>query len=42
MLAHYMDDPDYTAEVLDGDIHTANQIAAGLPTRDAAKTFFLS
>lgn len=40
LLAHYMDDPDYTKEVLDGDIHTANQIAAGLPTRDSAKTFF--
>lgn len=42
MLAHYMDDPDYTNEVLNGDIHTTNQIAAGLPTRDSAKTFFLS
>lgn len=41
MLAHYMGDPDYTKEVLDGDIHTANQKAAGLPTRDDAKTFFL-
>lgn len=40
MLAHYMDDRDYTLEVLDGDIHTANQKAAGLPTRDDAKTFF--
>lgn len=40
MLAHYMNDASYTSEVLDGDIHTANQIAAGLPTRDAAKTFF--
>ena len=40
MLAHYMDDDEYTKEVLDGDIHTTNQNAAGLPTRDAAKTFF--
>jgi DNA polymerase I-like protein with 3'-5' exonuclease and polymerase domains len=40
MLAHYMDDPSYTKEVLEGDIHTANQVAAGLPTRDSAKTFF--
>ena len=40
MLAHYMGDPDYIKEVLDGDIHTANQKAAGLPTRDDAKTFF--
>ena len=39
MLAHYMDDDDYTHEVLSGDIHTANQKAAGLSTRDQAKTF---
>jgi len=39
MLAHYMNDPEYTREVLDGDIHTANQKSAGLPTRDQAKTF---
>ena len=38
-LAHYMQDPDYTNELLDGDIHTKNQQAAGLPTRDNAKTF---
>jgi len=39
MLAHYMNDKDYTNEILNGDIHTANQVAAGLPTRDQAKTF---
>lgn len=39
MFAHYVNDPAYTSEVVDGDIHTANQIAAGLPTRDDAKTF---
>ena len=39
MLAHYMNDPDFTREVVDGDVHTANQRAAGLPTRDNAKTF---
>ena len=39
MLAHYMNDKEYTNEVINGDIHTANQIAAGLETRDAAKTF---
>ena len=39
MLAHYMDDEDYTKEILEGDIHTANQIAAGLETRAQAKTF---
>ena len=38
-LAHYMKDDDYTKEILDGDIHTKNQKAAGLPTRDNAKTF---
>ena len=39
MLAHYMNDKEYTNEVINGDIHTANQTAAGLETRDAAKTF---
>jgi DNA polymerase I-like protein with 3'-5' exonuclease and polymerase domains len=39
MLAHYMNDANYTNEILTGDIHTANQHAAGLKTRDQAKTF---
>lgn len=39
MLAHYMDDPDYINEILNGDVHSANQKSAGLPTRDNAKTF---
>ena len=39
MLAHYMGDQEYTNEILNGDIHTANQNAAGLATRDEAKTF---
>lgn len=39
MLAHYINDPEFTREVVDGDIHTKNQLAAGLPTRDDAKTF---
>jgi hypothetical protein len=39
MLAHYMNDKDYTNEILTGDIHTANQLAAGLETRSQAKTF---
>tara|TARA_R110002153_G_scaffold51805_5_gene145473 strand:+ start:5718 stop:7442 length:1725 start_codon:yes stop_codon:yes gene_type:complete len=39
MLSHYMDDVEYTKEILHGDIHTANQTAAGLATRDQAKTF---
>lgn len=39
MLAHYMNDDAYTNEVVSGDIHTANQKAAGLETRNQAKTF---
>jgi DNA polymerase I-like protein with 3'-5' exonuclease and polymerase domains len=39
MLAHYMNDNEYTNEVVSGDIHTANQKAAGLETRSQAKTF---
>ena len=38
-LAHYMKDADYTEEILSGDIHTANQKAAGLKTRDESKRF---
>ena len=41
-LAHFMaqwDGGDYSRELLTGDIHTANQKAAGLDTRDQAKTF---
>ena len=41
-LAHYMakfDDGSYGEEVVNGDVHTANQKAAGLPTRNNAKTF---
>jgi DNA polymerase I-like protein with 3'-5' exonuclease and polymerase domains len=39
MLAHYMKDDAYTNEVVSGDIHTANQLAAGLQNRNQAKTF---
>ena len=39
MLAHFMDDADYTNTILTGDIHTANQKAAGLDTRNQAKVF---
>jgi DNA polymerase I-like protein with 3'-5' exonuclease and polymerase domains len=42
MLAAYLhkiDDGRYTNEILSGDIHTANQEAAGLPDRNAAKRF---
>ena len=38
-LAHYMNNPKYTNLVLTGDIHTVHQKAAGLQTRDQAKTF---
>lgn len=41
-LAHYMakwDDGAYGKILLEGDIHTENQQAAGLPTRNDAKTF---
>ena len=45
MLAHYMKDEAYVKTVCEGsskdgtDIHTLNQKAAGLQTRDQAKTF---
>lgn len=41
-LAHYLarwDNGEYAKELLQGDIHTANQKAAGLPTRADAKKF---
>lgn len=41
VLAHYMaryDKGAYADVILNGDIHTHNQQAAGLPTRDNAKT----
>lgn len=42
MLAHFLaryDNGEYGREVLEGDIHTVNQKAAGLPDRNSAKTF---
>jgi DNA polymerase I-like protein with 3'-5' exonuclease and polymerase domains len=42
MLGHYLfpyDEGKFAREVIEGDIHTANQEAAGLSTRDDAKTF---
>ena len=39
MLAHYIDTPEYTNEILNGDIHTRNMNMAGLTNRDQAKTF---
>lgn len=41
-LAHYMQPYDkgaYVREVVEGDVHSCNQKAAGLPTRNNAKTF---
>jgi len=37
-LAHYMNDDEYTRQILEGDIHSYNQHAAGLPERSMAKT----
>ena len=34
-----MDSKDYTNEILNGDVHTANMKMAGLTDRDQAKTF---
>jgi len=39
VLAHYMGDKRFIDEILNGDVHTANQKMAGLETRDQAKTF---
>ena len=39
MLAHYMGDKEFTNVLLEDDIHTRNQLAAGLDTRPQAKTF---
>jgi len=39
MLAHYLDDKEFINDILNGDIHTANQARAGLQSRNQAKTF---
>lgn len=39
MFAHYIQDPKYTEVLISGDIHEFNRVAAGLATRDQAKTF---
>ena len=39
MLAHYMNDEEFTNEIINGDIHAFNQKLAGLESRDQAKTF---
>lgn len=48
MLCHYMNDEEYTDVVVNGkkeeatDMHSINQRKAGLPSRNAAKTFFFA
>ena len=37
-FAHYLNDPDYINEVVNGDVHTRNQHAFGVDSRDLAKT----
>ena len=39
MLAHYLNDKEFINDILNGDIHTANQARAGLQSRSQAKTF---
>ena len=39
MLAHYLNDEEFINDILNGDIHTANQARAGLKSRNQAKTF---
>lgn len=39
MLAHYLKDKEFIDDILNGDIHTANQRRAGLQSRNQAKTF---
>ena len=39
MLAHYMNDPEFTRTASEGDAHEYNRIKAGLDTRKQAKTF---
>jgi len=37
-FAHYLNDTEYSNEVVNGDVHTRNQKAFGVDTRDLAKT----
>jgi DNA polymerase I-like protein with 3'-5' exonuclease and polymerase domains len=37
-FAHYLQDKEYINEVVNGDVHTRNQHAFGVATRDIAKT----
>ena len=38
-LLSQFDDGEYAKQIIDGDIHTFNQKAVGLETRDQAKTY---
>lgn len=38
-LAHYLNNPSYITAVSEGDVHEVNREAAGLDSRDTAKTF---
>lgn len=42
MLAHYMNDDEYTKEIVDGDIHATNQVVTGLKSRNTAKSFIFA
>ena len=43
MLAHFLDDGgQYADQILNSDIHTHNQVAAGLSSRDESKRFIYS
>lgn len=42
MLAHYMNDKEFTYEVLNGDIYVKIQTLLGLPTRRVAKAILLA
>lgn len=37
MLAHYMNDPEYAREVVEGDVHWANTLALGLVPKGTAR-----
>lgn len=39
VLAHYLNNPDFTKEVIDGDPHSYNQQIGGFASRAIAKTF---
>lgn len=42
VLAHYLNNPDFTKQLLEGDPHEYNRQIAGIETRARAKTFILT